>query len=58
MRTVKSISLSGLPDMTWRIPTRAEVLANSLKTWGQQYDPIEGKVMKGGLPIVIEKVVG
>jgi len=44
MRTVKSISLSGLPDMTWRIPTRAEVLANSLKTWGQQYDPIEGKV--------------
>ncbi|BEV44781.1 hypothetical protein CRBSH125_09640 [Afipia carboxidovorans] len=55
-RIIKSISLSDLPPTTWRVPTRAEALSNSLKTWGQQYDPIERAVVKGGLPIVIERL--
>lgn len=56
IRTVKSISIWGGEPMTWRIPTRAEAMAQSSATWGKQYDRVERKMVEGGLPIVIERM--
>ena len=56
IRTIKSISIGDGEPMVWRIPTRAEAMAQSSATWGKQYDRVERKVVEGGLPILIERM--
>lgn len=41
---------------TYNVPSRAEHMANSKDTWGSQYDPVERRVIEGGLPLFWEQV--
>lgn len=53
---VRSISIADDSIIEWRIPTHAEIMAQSSATWGKQYDRIERKTVQGGLPIIIERI--
>lgn len=55
-RTIRSISIADGSEVVWRVPTRAEAMANSRETWGKQYDRVERRTIEGGLPIIFERM--
>lgn len=42
--------------MTWRIPSMREMMANASATYGEQFDRVDRKVVRGILPIVMEQI--
>lgn len=55
MKTVKAFDLVTNDYHTYSVPSKKESLEYSKKTWGHQFDEIEGKEVHGGLPLVWER---
>jgi hypothetical protein len=41
----------------WIVPSKEQLLKNSVDTWGSKYDRIEHEVVSGGVPFVLKKVI-
>lgn len=56
MRTITVTTALGTEPHTYIIPSLSEAMRHSRNTWGKQHDPIERRVVEGGLPIVMQRV--
>jgi hypothetical protein len=55
--TVKVYNLYTNSYNEWIIPSKEQLLKNSVDTWGSKYDRIEHEVVSGGVPFVLKKVI-
>ncbi len=55
MKTIKAINLNTNEVVEYLVPNKQESLEYSKKTWGTQYDEVEGKEVHGGLPLVWDR---
>jgi len=51
-RIVKAENIRTRQVTAYLVPSKPEALRHSEATWGSQYDPVERRVMEGGLPML------
>lgn len=53
MKTVKAYKMDGSYNV-YEVPPISVLIAHSKDTMGRQYDPVERKMVEGGLPYVLK----
>lgn len=56
MKTVTATNYRTGAVSTYRLPTRSQIIKNHDDTKAEQFDPIERETVRGGLPLVWERL--
>lgn len=55
MKLIRAYSFKAEQYHAYSVPTIHETVEHSNATWGKQYDPVERRVIEGGLPLLWER---